>query len=55
MTGQIPPGGGPWEAAKYQLLVAFLLAGTNGPGGGAWRRMHGHHPRLGQDRPGPAR
>lgn len=33
MTGQILAGSPPWEAAKYQLMILFLIAAGTGLGG----------------------
>ena len=51
MTGQILAGMAPFEAAKYQILVLFLLAGGAGLGaiGATWlavRRVTDHRDRL---------
>jgi putative ABC transport system permease protein len=58
MTGQILAGMAPFEAAKYQILVLFLLAGGAGLGALAatslalWRATDGRH-RLRPDRLAP--
>ncbi|MCF7994965.1 MAG: ABC transporter permease, partial [Chromatiaceae bacterium] len=49
MTGQILAGSPPMEAAKYQLLIMFMIAGGTGLGSiaaisiGARRLFDGRH------------
>ncbi|WP_227753612.1 MULTISPECIES: ABC transporter permease [Ramlibacter] len=49
MTGQVLAGMPPFEAAKYQVLVLFLLAGATGFGAAAavlaasWRVTDARH------------
>ncbi len=55
MTGQILAGAAPMEAAKYQLLIMFLIAAGTGLGSVAavWlgaRRLFDHRQRLRLDR-----
>lgn len=58
MTGQILAGMSPFEAAKYQVFVLFLLCGAAGLGalgatlGAAWRATDDRH-RLRLDRTAP--
>ncbi|WP_046864002.1 ABC transporter permease [Microvirga massiliensis] len=59
MTGQILAGMPPFEAAKYQILVLFLLAGASGSGAlvatyVAVRRISDERDRLRLDRLAPA-
>ncbi|MGC2853891.1 ABC transporter permease [Novispirillum sp. DQ9] len=55
MTGQILAGADPHDAAKYQILIMFLIAGGTGMGAlaavmlGAWRLTDARH-RLRLDR-----
>ncbi|MCW2573904.1 MAG: conserved rane protein of unknown function, putative permease of an transporter [Frankiales bacterium] len=57
MTGQVLAGMDPFEAAKYQIFVLFLLAGATGLGSAAavlaatWRATDARH-RLRLDRLG---
>ncbi len=60
MTGQILAGSPPMEAAKYQLLIMFLIASGTGLGSLAavWigsRRLFDDRTRLRLDRLGPGR
>ena len=60
MTGQILAGVEPLEAAKYQLLIMYLIAGGTGFGSLAaiWiasERLFDEHHRLRLDRLRPAR
>jgi putative ABC transport system permease protein len=60
MTGQILAGSPPMEAAKYQLLIMFLIAAGTGLGSVAavWvgsRRLFDERERLRLDRLAPAR